>query len=286
MVRLVLLATLGACGFKVAGGAVDASDDSGANEAGLDADMSDADMLPPAIVASGLIEDLDGDRGVMLSVTTVSKWANQVAGGDDVGAGAGGVTIAPVPVNGHTALRFPGTARLIGTDTNVFCPLTSGSGLTWFAVVSSGAQDHVLRNQIVGTIHEGTPYSGFTGGVNTATAKPYTMMRPTTIEAFAQSTRSAVGEWVVLAGRLQAGMGSRTTDVFFNSSSADGTATVNVTGTSMCGALVIGAERTLGTEFFTGDLARLLIYNRPLSTAEISGTGRALATHYGITAQF
>lgn len=290
---LAICAVLGACGFSIgatgdAGPTSDARDpDAPATSDGATSDAPTADAPPPAtIVQTGLIEDLDADLGVTLATNTVNIWANQASGGDDVTVGAGGVTVAPGMVNGHAALRFPGSARLIGDDTAVFCPLTSGAGLTWFAVARPAAQDHVLRNQILGTIREGSPFSGFTAGVNTSSAFPYTMMRPTTTESFAQSNEATADRWIVLAGRLTAGLGTQTAAVFVDAAAPDATIAVSVPATSMCGALVIGAERTGGSEYYAGDLARVLIYGRALTDAELAQTGRALGERYGIATQF
>jgi hypothetical protein len=284
-----------ACKFTPAQGT--ASDADPGDDALRDGDTSvdasadgevDAEVdAPPAatIVQTGLIQDLNADLG-RTGDPIVTAWANQASGGDDVATGAGAVTVVANTANGHAVLVFDGKSRMVGNNTNVFQPLTNGAGLTWFAVVQPGAQDSATRNQIIGTIREGGSFSGFTAGVNMPTARPYTMMRPTTTETFVQSTRDISGLWVVLAGRLSTGTGSQTAEVYVNQPTPDKTAAVNVPGGSTCGALVIGAERSEGTEFFTGSVARILIYDRALSNAERDQTGRALGELYGIATLF
>lgn len=246
------------------------------------ADDADADADPGlAIVTAGLIEDLDADVG-----TTATTWTNQATGGDDVATTAGSISREAGAVNGHAAIVFDGGTRMIGDDTAVFAPLTNGTGLTWFAVVRPEAQDNAQRNQILGTIHEGGAFSGFTAGVNTATARPYTMLRPVTTETFVQSSQNTSLRWVVLAGRLSAGTGNQTGTVYVDSAEPDDTRSVAVPGGSTCGALVIGSERTLGTEFYAGRIARILIYDRALGDLELATTGRALGARYAITTTF
>ena len=47
--------------------------------------------------------------------------------------------------------------------------------------------------------------------------------------------------------------------------------------------ITIGAERAFGGEHFDGDIARILIYNRPLSNMKMNVTGGALANMHGLT---
>jgi hypothetical protein len=54
----------------------------------------------------------------------------------------------------------------------------------------------------------------------------------------------------------------------------------------MVGALTVGAERVAGTEYWTGQIARILIYDGPMSNTDFATTGRALGERYGITTSF
>jgi hypothetical protein len=260
---------------------------------GDDPTHPEADVVPPdatpdapsQIETTGLIQDLDADVGAMGS--PVNAWINQApAGGDNLAASTGSVQVIENAVNGHAALRFENNSRLVGNNTNEFCGLTSGAGLTWFAVVFPRAQDNPLKNIFFGTIKDGAPFSGFTAGVNMNDARPYSMMRPVTAEVFAQSNVGVSGAWVILAGRLDDGPGMRAGELFVNSSTASDTEMSLIPKTSDCGALVVGAERATGTEFVNADIARILIYDRPLTDAELAATGQALAERYAITTTF
>ncbi|MCX5747214.1 MAG: hypothetical protein NT062_32490 [Proteobacteria bacterium] len=283
---LLTCSTLAACAFQGHGELpIDGGADGGV-DAVVDAppDTAPPPDAPARIVTLGLIEDLDANFGA-----TATTWENQVTGfGDNVTTTAGTITYTSNAINGHAALAFPGSARMAGTDTTAFAGLVAGGGLTWFAVVNNGTQRNtgaVDRNQIFGTIHEGGNNSGFTAGVDRSD-HPYTMIRPATMEFKAQSPVATAGTWVVLAGRLAAGPANVAATIHLNSSTASGTKVVTATATALTGALTIGAERTLGAEFYTGMITRILIYDRPLTDDELAMTGRALGVEYAIPATF
>jgi hypothetical protein len=113
------------------------------------------------------------------------------------------------------------------------------------------------------------------------------MMRPTTNEFLAQTPIDTTNTWVVVAGRLEAGTnGNKKSTVYINSTSAKATAMFMIDGSSQVGALTVGAERPLGTEFWTGQIARILIYDGPMTDNDFATTGRALGERYGITTSF
>jgi len=241
---------------------------------------------PAQVVALDLIEDLDADIGVT-GTSDVTAWANQVAGaGDNVNKTAGVIMKVANAVNAHAAIRFVNAERMEGQNQTAFQQLTNGAGFTWFAVVSANAQDSTTKNQIFGTIMQNNPFSGFTAGANTSNSHFYTMVRPNSTEVFAQSDTNTTGSWVVVAGRLAGGTGNKAFEVFVNSKTAGATGAINVPGGQQCGVLTIGAEHASGTEFFSGDVTRILIYARALSDAELAETGRALSDRYAITTSF
>jgi hypothetical protein len=255
----------------------------------VDGAVIDPDSEPepvPQIVLTGLVQDLDADLGVS-GTTNVTAWANQIAAGEDIVIAAatndGPIVLVENAIGGHAALDFDNNARMEGNSTSAFAPLTTGVGLTWFAVVEPAAtQDLSDRNQFFGTIRNGGNNAGFTAGVDRA-AKPYAMFRPAAMEFTAQSP-TPVTAWSVLAGRVSAGNTAQVA-VYRNSSTPD--AIVNATtANAQIGALIVGSERTGGTEFFDGRIARILIYARPLSDTELAETGRALGARYGIPTEF
>jgi hypothetical protein len=230
-----------------------------------------------------LIEDLDADtfNGV--------TWTNQITGhGDNVAASAA-IAKMPNAANGHDAVVLTGNLRLTGSNATAFASLINGDGMAYFAVVKPGTQRNtgqVDRNQIFGTIHEGGNFSGFTAGTDLVD-EPYAMMRPDTTEYKAQTGVAEANTWIVLAGRLQSGTnGEKKSTVYINSASVKATAMFMIDGSSQVGALTVGAERTLGTEFWTGQIARILIYDGPMTDNDFATTGRALGERYGIATTF
>ena len=284
-----------ACSFHPSGLASDAAGDGSGDSAvagdgpTVDAPPPGSDAAAPQIVLAGLIEDLDGDLGVS-GISPVTRWTNQVSGqGDDVTAAAGPGTIRLVPaaVNGHGVLVFDGAARLEGSNAAPFVPLVNGNGLTWFAVILPGPQDNPAKNQMFGTIkNDGNHFDGFTAGVNGATSTPYAMMRPNSADELAQATTPTVGSWVVLAGELDAGMGSQHGSIYVNDPAPAKTITLDVPGGAASGPLTVGSQEVGGTEFYTGSITRILIYDRPLLAGELQATGRALSQRYAITTAF
>lgn len=239
---------------------------------------------PPTIVTAGLIEDLDADVGA-----SATAWVNQVSGGDDVALSAGTVTLVGNAVNGHAAMSFPGSARMSGDSTSAFASLVGGNGFTWFVVVQSGVQrmtGALDKNQVFGTIRTNGVNGGLTAGVDRA-SHPYAMARPQNMDNLAQSTVDISGTWAIFAGTLEAGSGARTVAVRVNGSAISAMTGATVPASpAPTGALAIGAEHTGGTEFWTGQVARILIYDRPLTALELSETGRALAARYAIATTF
>tara|TARA_B100000809_G_scaffold64771_1_gene61423 strand:- start:277 stop:702 length:426 start_codon:yes stop_codon:yes gene_type:complete len=97
------------------------------------------------------------------------------------------------------------------------------------------------------------------------------------------TTDLSAGGYNILVGRLAAGTGNQTAEIFVDSATADSLpAVIDIDGATDSEVLVVGYERPSGGEGFEGDLARLLIYNRPLSDAELTDTGLALGTLYDI----
>ncbi len=247
-----------------------------------------------AIVSSGLIQNLDAELGVTLNGFNVSAWANQAAsGGDDVAqtdASKQPALLSGV-VNGLDAVAIDGTSgNLLGDDDAAFDSLINGGGYTWFAVVRPGAQSggNAAKNAVFGTLLDESPWSGVCGGVNND-GLPFTLTRYGNPEALTTGTTNAIdNQFHILIGRFSAGTGDQTAEVFIDDPTAEAGSSVTVSETADAGGLAIGLEHLLsgGGQSFTGDLARLLIYDRPLTDAELNQTGLELAATYNVTASF
>ena len=242
------------------------------------------------IITDGLIQDLDADAGTT-GGANVTAWANQAAaGGDDVTTDRGTVTLteADASINNHNFVTFTGgNPRMVGDDNDAFDEIMQGTGHTWFAVVRPEVDSNAGRkNAIFGTLTNVNPFSGIVAHVSNNSNLGY-MLRPAGSDRFVDGTTSVNdGEWHILAGRVEAGTGGQLAEAFANGPVAETSLNVNVLDTSDSDALTIGAERTGGGENYLGDIARILIYNRPLDDDELNQTGFTLGDVYGIENTF
>ena len=239
-----------------------------------------------SIVTMGLIQDLNADVGVT-GTSPVTAWANQgslgAAGNVSSTGGIGSVTLLSGVAGTHNALRFV-SGSLLGTDASSYDSLANGSGFTWFAVIDA---DPAVGspNSIWGTLTDGgLPYSGTTGGSVYGNRGMIRYRSSVGTDTVVQGiTDLSAGGYNILVGRLAAGTGNQTAEIFVDSATADSLpAVIDIDGATDSEVLVVGYERPSGGEGFEGDLARLLIYNRPLSDAELTDTGLALGTLYDI----
>jgi hypothetical protein len=234
--------------------------------------------------------DLNADLGVDAAAIgdDVDEWTNQVTGaGDDVVTNGGFPVLVEGP-NSHRAIRFEDGARMAGDDPDAFDDIMLGSGNTWYAVVNAQDQNHGQKNAVFGTLLGASPWTGLVAHVHPAgggfgSVGAY-MTRPMPNDVFASGiTEFEEGDFHILAGRLEEGTGIVTAEYFFESAVPESDAFPDITEDSDSDEITIGAERTLGGEHFDGDIARILIYNRPLSETEMNVTGGALANMYGLT---
>ena len=244
-----------------------------------------------AVVAGGLIQDLNAAVGVTESGgvgTGVTAWANQAAGtGDDLATDRGTISHNTGGAFSYLTLGGGGPPRMVGDDAAAFDSIMNGNGHTWFAVVRPevGANGGG-KNAVFGTLTNSNPFSGVSAHVSNNSNLGY-MTRPASSDVFANGTTNINdGEWHILAGRLGAGTGVQLAEAFTDGPIAEGTANPNILGTTNSDAFTLGAERSGGSENYLGDIARIIIYDRPLSDSELNQTGMALGDAYGITHTF
>jgi type 1 glutamine amidotransferase len=256
------------------------------------------------VTVDGLLVDLDADKGLTLEETNrVTKWTNQAPGTtarnftkEDggrtvVGSGRPTLLTAVTAINNHNSLAFR-SQELVNQEEDTFDSLSKGSGFTWLAIVKPYAQQVGTVtdvNMFLGNLKNGGNYEGFWAGFkndNTFWGGPRNGI---TFGRFDANNPLVAGpvltqdRFYLLAGRLDAGTSAR-----FNLYVSD---TV-VRATNLCvinpaansSKLAIGTERDAvehpGGESFDGELARVLIYKRPLSNAELAQTFSALNKTY------
>ena len=257
-------------------------------------------------VAKGLILDLDAQKGLTLEHgNKVSQWENQAPGNtarlfikQDEGrklAGSGRPTLrkAIKDLNGRSSLVFQ-QGELVCHDEDTFDCLITGSGFTWLAVVCAHQQRVGLKdvNAFFGNLRNSAKYEGmwacfkddntlWTGPRNGLTFGRFDQNNP-------QLTGPAVEQdrFYVIAGRMQDGEGSVPTTLYLNGVKPVATAVFPVNPAANPSRMVIGQERDAinhpGLESFDGEIARLLIYKRPLDEDELAKTIQHLIETYGI----
>jgi hypothetical protein len=247
------------------------------------------------IVRKGLILDLDADRGIKMAKGLVSSWKNQV----DFKAKAFIATRDPSHKNGtgHPKLKEKVTAigshntvvfrrqELINSHEDAFDHLITGSGYTYSQV--SGLKD---VNTFFGNLRNGGKYEGFwaglkddntlwTGSRNGITFGRWDDNNPQVIGPKLQKNR-----YYVIAGRMGAGTGKVTIELFINGTKPVASKPFPVNPKANSSKMAIGQERDAtnhpGHESFDGELARLLMWARPLSNQEFEKTLSSLKKTY------
>lgn len=241
----------------------------------------------------GLLLDLDAAKGLDLeSGNRVVKWTGSEPGQpfvfvkrDDGRSepGSGRPTLrAKVPeLGGAPALVFL-QQELVCMDEDAFDSLTTGQGHTWAAVVAVHDQrvGVVDVNSFFGNLRNGKNYEGLWGCFTDDQRPWYGVRNGLTFGRFDVNNPQllapalAPGHFHLLIGRMSAGTGQVRLDFFVDSATALATASLAVSTTANPSKLAIGQERDAtqhpGHESFDGEIARLLIWQRPLSDDELN----------------
>lgn len=262
----------------------------------------------PIKLPQGLVLDLDADRGVTVEeIDRVSLWQNQVAGTPardfvkrDEGrkeAGSGRPTLrkAARELNGHNALVFL-QQELVCLDEDAFDSLTQGGGCTWLAVLAVREQRVGLKdvNSFFGNLKNGGNYEGLWGCLSDTNKMWWGVRNGVTFGRFDANNPQVhgpvleVGRFTIVAGRMAAGTGKVQVELFVNDTTPAGTAEVPVNPQGNPSKMAVGQERDAinhpGHESFDGEIARFLIFSRPLDDAELRSLLSALRERYGIAA--
>lgn len=253
--------------------------------------------LSEQVISEGLILDLDGDKGLELADgDRVVKWTNQVRasaardfvvqdqGRSEPGSGRPTLKRSVPALGSHNTLVFR-RQELVNHHEDAFDHLITGNGYTWFAVISVYKQVVQLKdvNSFFGNLRNGGNFEGIWGNVtddnrlwigsrNGITFGRWDHNNPMVLapEPLTES------QYSVVAGRMGAGQGQVQIEVFVNSPKPVAAMPFPVNPEANASKLAIGQERDAtnhpGTESFDGELARFLIYDRPLTDAELKRT--------------
>ena len=249
------------------------------------------------VVRKGLILDLDADRGIKVVNGRVTSWKNQVdwkvktfAATRDAkhekGTGHPTLKEKVAAIGGHNTVVFK-RQELINSNEDAFDHLITGSGYTWFAVMSVYPQVSGLKdvNSFFGNLRNGGKYEGFWAGLKDDNTLWTGSRNGITFGRWDENNPQVLGpkleenRYYVIASRMGAGTGKVTIELFVNPEQvgkpvASKPFPVNPKANSS--KMAIGQERDAtnhpGHESFDGELARLLMWERPLSSREFNPT--------------
>lgn len=259
-------------------------------------------VSPP--VEDGLLLDLDADREVFLQEgDRVVGWRNQVAdspaqffvhrdlGREVPGSGRPRIRRNVDAIAGHDAVVFE-EQELVNLHEDEFDDLTTGSGYTWFCVMTVHEQRVGLVdvNSFFGNLRNGGNYEGFWGNVEDDNSVWIGSRNGITFGRFDENNpkllgpRLEIGRYVVVAGRMAAGTDTVDIELFVDSPRPVGSVRFPVNPDADPSRMAIGQERDAvehpGAESFHGEIARFLIYDHPLTDEELRHTMSFLSGYY------
>ncbi len=259
------------------------------------------------LIRNGLILDLNADKGIEIEDDNrVVKWTNQVSsfaardfvkqdkGRKKPGSGRPTLRKSVAAIGGHDTVVFK-RQELVNFHEDAFDHLITGSGYTWLAVMCVHEQIVQLKdvNSFLGNLRNGGNYEGIWGNVtddkrlwigsrNGITFGRWDRNNPMVLapEPIKQN------KYYVLAGRMGAGRGTVQIEAFVNCHKSVAAKSFPVNPQANASKLAVGQERDAtnhpGRESFDGEIARLLIYERPLTDEELKRTIRYLKKEYRI----
>jgi hypothetical protein len=194
-------------------------------------------------------------------------------------------------IGGHNTVVFK-RQELINNDEDAFDHLITGSGYTWFAVMSVYRQVSGLKdvNSFFGNLKNGGKYEGFWAGLKddntlwTGSRNGITFGRWDENNPQVPGPKLEENRYYVIAGRMGAGTGKVIIELFVNGTKPVASKPFPVNQEANSSKMAIGQERDAtnhpGHESFDGELARLLMWERPLSDRELEKTLSSLKKTY------
>lgn len=255
---------------------------------------------PPA---AGLLVDLDASKGVEIEDgNRVSRWVSDLSGKrfefikrdegrKEPGSGRPTLRRTVDPLGGKPALEFL-QQELVCLDEDAFDSLTTGKGHTWAAVVAFRSQRVGVKdvNSFFGNLRNGEKYEGFWGCVTDDNRPWYGVRNGLTFGRFDVNNPQLLAPFLdpavfhLLIGRMQAGVGDVKLELFVNAATPVAVSTITVRPEANPSRLAIGQERDAvnhpGYESFDGDIARFLVWERPLDDSEVANVVSSLRKLY------
>jgi hypothetical protein len=257
----------------------------------------------PALPTRGLVIDLDAARGLVLEDGgRVAQWTSQAPGGHafvkrDEGRkqpGSGRPTLrkAVPELGGRPALVFR-QQELVCLDEDAFDGLSTGKGHTWIALLAVHDQRIGLVdvNSFFGNLrNHGGKFEGVWGCLNDDNTPWWGVRNGMTFGRFdannpkLQGPKLAAGKFHLLAGRMGAGGGTVRLELLVDQVRPVASTGVPVNPAANPSRMSIGQERDAiehpGHESFDGELARFLVWERPLDQRELADAMALLRGRY------
>lgn len=237
--------------------------------------------------------DLNAEKEVILEDSNrVVSWRNQVQAspaqlfvkrdkGREV-AGSGRPTLRPgvKAINDHNTIVFR-QQELINKHEDAFDTLLTGSGYTWLCVMSVYEQRVGLEdvNSFFGNLRNGGNYEGIWGNLNDDNSVWVGSRNGLTFGRFDKNNpklsgpQLKTGRYYLVAARMASGTGTVPIELFINKPKPVNEVMFPVNVNADPSRLAVGQERDAvehpGVESFDGEIARFIIYERPLDADEL-----------------
>lgn len=272
-------------------------------------DTNVQEVLP---IRNGLLLDLDADHCVLLEDgNRVRSWGNSIEnnsikdfikqdeGRKIAGSGRPRLKLNVPNLNGHNSIVFH-RQELVNHNEDAFDHLTTGSGYTWFSVMA--VYDQVrgkpgvnsffgnLRNT---NIDKKGQFEGFWGGLNyerqiwmsSRNGKQKGTWNDNSPQVIAEQQLKKSVYYLVM-GRMGSGHDTVNVELFINKTKPVAEKRFPVNPEANPSKMTIGQERDAtnhpGAESFDGEIARFLIFERPLSNQELKAVSSHLISKYNI----
>jgi hypothetical protein len=208
-------------------------------------------------------------------------------------------------INGHNSLVFT-EDELINDNDEAFHGMMTGGGYTWFAIIKPyeqrgpGKINSGYPNAFFGCLRNSGPpqketgqYAGFWGSFY-PDGRVYMGSRNGLNEKVRDGVNTpevegpppAINKWHIIMGRQGSGKGIVQLELFVNDPSDVVNSSDFPVGDVEPSRMAIGTERNAinhqGKESFDGEIARLLMFERPLSNEEMLEIRNHLVNVYGI----
>ena len=185
--------------------------------------------------------------------------------------------------------------ELVNHEEDAFDHLLTGSGYTWFAVICVHKQVVQLKdvNSFFGNLKNGGNYEGIWGNLTDDNRVWIGSRNGITFGRWDDNNPMVLApeplqenQYHVMAGRMGAGTGKVPIEVFIDKPQPVASKRFPVNPAANSSKLAIGQERDAtnhpGRESFDGEIARFLVYERPLTSDELKQTLTHLKKTYAI----